>query len=142
MSNCKELKFVYMDYLSVDIVLKQRKTVLNGDSATGKSYLYNVIAQYAQEEKRSDILCINVDNFDAEDVDYTIEKIKRLKNGIVVIDQADDILSNEKLYEYIFLDQKNFYIIMSRKYYEKYSELARTKISKNNISIQYKLNAV
>lgn len=142
MSETKELKFVYMDYITVDIVLKHRKTVLNGKSATGKSYLYTIIDQYAQEENRKDILCLNVDNVDTDDIEYTINKIRKIQDGIIVIDQADNILWNKDLYEHILLDRSNFYIIMSRKYYERYSELAKIQISKKCISIKYKLNTV
>ena len=142
MNNLKRLQFIYMDFIDVNIELRQRKTVINGNNGTGKSYLYNVIEQYAQEEKRNDILCLNVDNTDINDIDHTIERIQKIKDGIIIIDQADDILSNRKLYEYILSDKNNHYIIMSRKYFEKYSELARIQASNNSISIQYKLNVV
>lgn len=142
MSETKELKFVYMDYITVDIVLKHRKTVLNGKSATGKSYLYTIIDQYAQEENRKDILCLNVDNVDTDDIEYTINKIRKIQDGIIVIDQADNILWNKDLYEHILLDRSNFYIIMSRKYYERYSELAKIVSDKTHINIKYKLNIV
>lgn len=141
-NSVKRLRFVYMDYINVDIELKQRKTVLNGKSATGKSYLYNIIEQYAQEENRKDIICLNTDNVDMNNIQYTIDKIQELNDGIVIIDQADNILCNKILNNFVCLDNNNYYIIMSRKYYDKYSELAKVQISKKSISIQYKLNTI
>ena len=138
----KDLNFVYMDYVNVNLKLKNRRTVLNGDSATGKSYLYNIIEQYAMEEKRKDIVCIDIDNFDADKPENSIDKIKKVKNGIVAIDQADDILINTKIREYVMSDTDNYYIIMGRRYYKKYSELAKTKITKDRIEIKYRLNTI
>lgn len=140
MPETKELKFLYMDYVNVDIELKSKKTVINGKNGTGKSYLWNIISQYAMEENRKDILCLNVDNVDTDDIEYTINKIRKIQDGIIVIDQADNILWNKDLYEHILLDRSNFYIIMSRKYYERYSELAKIVSDKTHISIKYKLN--
>lgn len=140
MSETKELKFLYMDYVNVDIELKSKKTVINGKNGTGKSYLWNIISQYTMEENRKDILCLNVDNVDTDDIEYTINKIRKIQDGIIVIDQADNILWNKDLYEHILLDRSNFYIIISRKYYERYSELAKIVSDKTHISIKYKLN--
>lgn len=140
MPETKELKFLYMDYVNVDIELRSKKTVINGKNGTGKSYLWNIISQYAMEENRKDILCLNVDNVDTDDIEYTINKIRKIQDGIIVIDQADNILWNKDLYEHILLDRSNFYIIMSRKYYERYSELAKIVSDKTHISIKYKLN--
>lgn len=140
MPETKELKFLYMDYVNVDIELRSKKTVINGKNGTGKSYLWNIISQYAMEENRKDILCLNVDNVDTDDIEYTINKIRKIQDGIIVIDQADNILWNKDLYEHILLDRSNFYIIMSRKYCERYSELAKIVSDKTHISIKYKLN--
>lgn len=140
MPEIKELKFLYMDYVNIDIELRSKKTVINGKNGTGKSYLWNIISQYAMEENRKDILCLNVDNVDTDDIEYTINKIRKIQDGIIVIDQADNILWNKDLYEHILLDRSNFYIIMSRKYYERYSELAKIVSDKTHISIKYKLN--
>ena len=41
----KRIRFKYMDFIDVDIELKQHYTVINGDSATGKTYMYEVISQ-------------------------------------------------------------------------------------------------
>lgn len=138
----KNLEFTYMDYIKVNLQLKQKMTVLNGDSATGKSYLYNILEQYAMEEKRKDIVCIDIDNFDPDKPENTIEKIRQVEDGIIAIDQADDILINKRLRDYIMSDKKNYYIIMGRKYYRQYSELAKPKISKDRIEIRYRLNVI
>ena len=135
----KELQFKYMDFINVNIKLRQPKTVLNGDSATGKSYLYHVIEQYTQDNNRTDILCLNIDNVNLSDTEYIINKISKIENGIIVIDQADDILSDNDLWDYVMCDNKNYYIIFGRNYYTQYTELAMPKISSHNMEIEYKI---
>lgn len=134
------LKFKYMDIIDVDLELKQHKTVLNGDNATGKTYLYNIIEQYAQEENRKDIMCLNIDNANNDYADYVVTRINKIKDGLIVIDNGDIVLRNKKLHDCIDLDNKNHYIIMSRQYYSSYSELAKLIVSKDNISLRYKIN--
>jgi hypothetical protein len=138
----KKLEFRYMDLIDVSIHLRTRRTILNGDSATGKSYIFNIIKQYAEEVNRDDILCLDTNNVDERHIDLTIERIRRVKSGIVVIDRSDNILNNPDLYDYIMSDYDNYYIIIGRKYYENYSELAMPLITSNKISIQYKLNII
>lgn len=131
-----------MDTVDVDIELRQKKTVLNGDSATGKTYLYNVIEQYAQEENRKDIVCLNIDNANNEYAVYAVDRINAVKDGLIIIDNGDIVLRNKKLCDCVMSDNSNNYIIMSRQHYEQYSELAKLVISKNSIKIRYKLNTV
>lgn len=138
----KKLQFTYMNFVEVDIELRSLRTVLNGKSATGKSYFYNMIEQYSQEEKRSDILCLNMGTVDLDDVECVISRLQKIDDGVIVIDQADNILTNKKLYDYIFLDDKNYYILISRKFYERYSELARLRVTANSIKLEYQMNTI
>ena len=136
------LQFKYMDYIDVDIELKKRRTTLCGNSAIGKSYLYNVIEQYAQEERLENIICLDIENVDINDPYYTLEKLKKLKEGLVIIDQADDIFRAQEIEEYVTYDRDNFYLIIGRKYFQQYSELAKPIITKTKISLRYSLNTV
>ena len=56
---------------------------------------------------------------------------------------ADSIFSRSpEIKEFIEQDRKNYYIIMSRTFAKMYTELARPIISKNMVSIQYKMDLV
>ena len=137
----KRIRFKYMDFIDVDIELKQHYTVINGDSATGKTYMYEVISQYALENNSDDIICITLDN--CLDSTSIIDKIKNKNEAIIIIDMADSIFSRSpEIKEFIEQDRKNYYIIMSRTFAKMYTELARPIISKNMVSIQYKMDLV
>lgn len=136
----KNLKFKYMDIIDVDITLTQNYTVLNGDSATGKSYLYEVLSSYALENPDENLICLD-DSFIGR-TDQALNIIKNADDAIIVIDQANILLDHNELERYIDHDVRNYYVIMSRHFAKRYSELAKPVITKNSISIKYKLNTV
>lgn len=136
----KKLKFRYMDILNVNIELKQNYTVLNGDSGTGKTYLYEIINQYASENNRKDIICINLDNVNSENIEFVINKIKNSKNSIIFVDQADSLFMRaEELKDYISRDRNNYYIIASKTFARLYTEWAEPVITEDSVSIRYKI---
>lgn len=136
----KKLKFIYMDILDVNIELKQNYTVLNGDSGTGKTYLYEIINQYASENNRKDIICINLDNVNSENIEFIINKIKNSKNSIIFVDQADSLFMRaEELKDYISRDRNNYYIIVSKTFARLYTEWAKPVITEDSVSIRYKI---
>lgn len=137
----KHLKFKYMNFIDVDIQLKKNYTVIDGDSATGKSYLYDVINQYAIDEHRQDIMCINLyTDLSSSEIIY---RIKELKDSIIIIDMADSLFNRlPSLKSFIERDRNNYYIIMSRTFAKQYTELAWLNISKKSMSIQYKMDLV
>lgn len=138
----KEVKFVYMDFINVDIKLRQRITVLNGNSSTGKSYLYNIIKEYVQEKKIKNILCLDVNNASGDNAQYTLNKLEKIKNGIIIMDYADNLLADNEIYDYVMSDMENYYMLLGRKCFEHYYELAKPKITKTSIGIQYRLNVI
>ena len=89
-----KLKFEYMNYWNVDICLRDRITELSGDTATGKSFIYSIIDDYAKENKIQDIKCLDKSFYSKLDWKEILNKLKTYKNSIVVIDQANYISSN------------------------------------------------
>lgn len=137
----KNLCFNLLGTINVDIRLTKRITTLTGDSATGKSYLYDAVSNYVKVNKIDNVLCINVKNTELMNKEELLNKINSIHDGIVIIDQADDIITEYSLWDNIKSDKKNYYILMSRKYYTSFTEWARTIISNNSISICYLLNS-
>jgi endo-alpha-1,4-polygalactosaminidase (GH114 family) len=137
----KNLSFKYMDIIDVDITLRENYTVIDGNSATGKTYLYNILKNYLIENSNTNMICLDTNNTDFESIDNTINKLKKLNNAIIVIDQADDVFDEStQLRDYVERDRNNYYIIMSRKFARQYTELAKIIATKNSISIKYKIN--
>ena len=133
------LKFQMLD-IEVDITLTKHITILDGESGTGKTFLYDLILQYQNEQRDDRILCLNIDNAADSWGGFALERMKKIKNGLVFIDHADDVLRNRKLYEYMLLDRENHYIIASRIYGEKYSELANVVVENNCVQVKYLIN--
>lgn len=91
----------------VDLKLDSNVTFINGDSGTGKSAVFSFLQEMAAEN--ASIRCFN----------YLDQKkgykssIKRFKDKLIVIDNAD-ILLDDALRSHIALDDKNQYIIIGR----------------------------
>lgn len=123
----------------IDLNLKERITILSGDSASGKTYIFNSIKRYVRQNNTNNILCINLDTINYADA--IIEKIKSIKNGLIIVDEANKVLKNKELTEFIRGDfeSKNNYIIIGRSLSlnTKYTELAEPDISEDKISIKY-----
>lgn len=99
-----------------NLKIKGKKTIVQGESATGKTMLCNTISQLqkslnSKELSRYDfdnILIINQNN---------IEEIRTANHKLIIIDRADLILRlNEPIIEFINSDrsEKNRYLIFSR----------------------------
>lgn len=138
----KLLDFKYMDIIDVHIELKRNYTVLNGESGTGKSYIFEILSQYAIENPEENILCINDDKVVDKKPQFLINLLKEYNDAIIFIDQADSIFMNTKIRDYVGHDRNNYYIISSRNFARQYTEWARPVITKEKISIKYKLNTI
>ncbi len=138
----KILDFKYMDIINVHIELKGNYTVLIGNSATGKSYIYETISQHVTENSEENIYCFNIDNVDDSRPQIIIDKLKELNDAIIFIDQADSIFSNTEIRDYVESDRNNYYIIASRNFARLYTELAKPVITENSMSIKYLLNTI
>lgn len=114
----KWIKFKVGEY-SIEVELKDRLTIIKGDSGTGKSLLYKLIKERANKK----VITIDADkalvgNGDKTAYEIVMGLLKGNSGHLVVIDNADIIL-NKQLREYIAKDVKNQYIIFGRstKYY-------------------------
>ena len=108
----KTLQFQYMGYIDVNILLDKRITAVANGKDIEKSYVYNILKQYSLENNEN-ILCINNDNAD----EYTLSKIKKLQDAIIIINEADTVLD-----KYIDLDRyireendSNYYVMLGIK---------------------------
>lgn len=123
----------------IDLDLKERITVLSGNSASGKTYIFNLLKKYAKQNDDSNIVCINSDT--VYYVNAIIEKLKTTKKGLIIIDQANEVLKNKDLTEFIRRDfeSNNNYILIGRSLSlnTKYTELAEPNITEDRISIKY-----
>ena len=107
-------KPVVMDHFStvhtsfiVDFSFTNNITILTGDSGTGKTASFSFIKECAAVN--SSILCLNY-------LDYQRnikEIISQAKGKLIVIDNADVLLDDDKR-QYISLDDKNQYLIIGR----------------------------
>ncbi len=150
MNNNYKKKIDFKDYntgTKVDIELRQQYTILNGDSGTGKTWLYKLLDKHSKEDKN--ILCVNIDTVEQlnkAQVDL-IDILKKKKNTLIFIDQADEIFRNEQIENYVtyndnIVDSGNFYIICSRNCQLSYNARywAVVKVKDNNdleISLNY-----
>lgn len=137
----KEIKFNYMGYWNVDICLRSRITELSGDTASGKSFIYNVIEDYVKENGVQDVKCLDQRFFSKLDKDEILSKLKTYKNSVVIIDQANSILRCEEIDDYISYDydNNNYYLLIGRTLptTTRYTEMAKPDINSRKISIKY-----
>ena len=91
----------------VDFRLNSNITFIKGDSGVGKSAVFSFIEEMAAEDKR--IKCFNY--LDSKK-NYK-SSIKNSSGKLFVIDNAD-LLLDDKMREYIAMDEKNQYIIIGR----------------------------
>ena len=84
-----------------------RITLVRGDSATGKTYLYSMLEDVRQLEMYRDIKLFN---YKSEDFH---ESLKACRNKFIVIDNADTIL-NEDDRRFINFEKSNQYLLFLR----------------------------
>ncbi len=85
----------------------ERITLVRGDSATGKTYLYQLLEDLKLTKEYS---AIQLFNYKTEDFH---EKLKRCKNKFIVIDNAD-ILLDEEDRRFINFGMDNQYMLFLR----------------------------
>ncbi|MCM1222063.1 MAG: hypothetical protein NC548_47095 [Lachnospiraceae bacterium] len=132
-----QLKFK-LDPYSVNINLKKRITTLRGDSATGKSFIYELLRSYNTLNPDIKCLCINISNTDKHSL---IGKLENLDNSLIVIDHANHFLDSVEVEKFIRKDYKrnNHYLLIGRSLpiTSALSEYAEPSIEGNNVSIKY-----
>ena len=134
----KQLNSFIFD-MSADIRTRSGKTSLVGDSATGKTLLFNII----KSELDNDTIFIDYDSIDSKDILDTIAKSIETdwKDKIILIDEADDIFrTSRKLYTAVDLDDNNEYIIAGRNVLllsMDITDIAEIAIDGKTISLKY-----
>lgn len=134
----KELLIKSGEY-EINLNLRSNMTIINGETATGKSFFYDKMRRV---EDRDDIICINYENVRPKaNYDAMVNTIKQSKDKIFVIDQADDIQRKDASLMYaINMDSgTNTFIVIGRKPKLIYnmSDIAEMDISNNKIKLKY-----
>lgn len=97
---------IHTNYV-VDFRFTANITILTGDSGQGKTAVFSFLREDAA--KNTKLLCYNY-------LDYQkniFEEIKQSEGKLIVIDNADLLLTDE-LRKYISLDGKNQYLLIGR----------------------------
>lgn len=119
--------------------LRSNYTVICGDSATGKSFLYQKLKD---AENTEDLILFNYDSVKSKgNYNMAVEAIKNSHEKVFIIDQVDDIQDkDDNMMLAINLDAgTNTFILIGRNPAITYnvSDLAEINITDNNITLQY-----
>ncbi len=111
MSGEKKLIYNVIEFkvspFSYRLEFKSRITLVRGDSATGKTYLYQVMEDLKMTEEYS---CIKQFNYKSEEFH---SELKRCKDKFIVVDNADIILDDEDR-AFINFEKSNQYLLFLR----------------------------
>lgn len=109
------LHLKYNENLEFKLWFKGFKTIISGESGSGKSLLYNKIKELQEDNLNPDWLRkYDVGNIVLYNRD-SLDKIKKLKKNLIIVDRADLIL-DEEMVSWINYDcGYNKYLIFSRK---------------------------
>lgn len=121
-----------------ELELKSRMTLINGDSGTGKTFLYKLMLDKARAETDSRFIFFN---HMVPDKKYIKSEILKQKDKVFVIDDADVILDNE-LRSLISVNTSNQYIIFTHSidgYTLGKKNIAELKIKNNKGILEYPL---
>ena len=97
--------------LEIELEFKYELTIICGDSAVGRTFIYNLLSEEPSKDK---IIFINY--LTPSDILEYIVLSGKIKNRLIVIDNADILLSEERVVNGIRNDNSNQYIVMVRKY--------------------------
>lgn len=103
---------VKVDKIDFNLVFHTRLTLIQGDSGTGKTYLYTNIFQKALMENSSNIVFINYETYLNGMIKTTLNTVK---NKLVIIDNADSILDESDKW-HITCDFNNQYVLFLRNF--------------------------
>lgn len=90
-----------------NLCFSSRITLVRGDSATGKTYLYQLLEDVKQLEKYRDIRLFNYKSDDFHDI------LQICRDKFIVIDNADTILEDEDR-KFINFEKSNQYLLFLR----------------------------
>lgn len=124
--------------INIDFELRSKKTIINDNSASGKTYLFNLIHK---EYSGSDILLLNYHGVEIPAKAKIIcNGLKSFQNKIVIVDQASEVFNQcEKLQDIVSTDLNNHYILMGRSLdvIANASDLAELHIENKRATINY-----
>lgn len=122
----------------IELSLRSRCTVICGDSASGKTFLFDILRDI---ETLQNVYLINYNYVkNIENYKAAIDYIKRNTGKIIVIDQIDDIQSiNDDIMYAINMDDKNTFIVIGREpaLIYNYSDVAELDIKDNKFTLNY-----
>lgn len=129
---------VKLDELEIDFELRSTKTVVQGDSATGKTYVYELLHS---EYGISSLFFINYHDVEAEsNAKMICETLRKMRNKIIIIDQANDVFDTcSELENIVDRDINNHYILMGRtlRIHHNISDMAELEIKNGKASLKY-----
>lgn len=135
-----EIKVETLEY-EVDLRLRHEKTLVCGESSTGKSLLFNVIKNHEAVNKTDRFICINADNIINGDYTSIISVLKKAHNKIILIDHANHILDIDEISEIVYsdVDRNNYYIIIGRSILigNNMCDIAEPLVTENRIELEY-----
>lgn len=91
-----------------DLIFHDALTIINGESGVGKTVLFKAL-ENDSILGNLDAICLNYDDITSGIIDITL---KSAQNKIIIIDNADIILTDEQRFR-ISTDQDNQYIIFA-----------------------------
>lgn len=100
---------------SYNFQLKRNITILSGESGRGKTTLYDMIYDYNRYGKESGIKVVCDRNVIAIDGNEWREKIDKIKNSVIVIDE-DNSFIRSKDFAKIIDGNSNYFLLITRAY--------------------------
>lgn len=116
----------------VNLQLRGNRTIITGESATGKTLLCTKIMNIQGDKNVYNKY--NADNIVVLSDNINTEALKKLKNKLIIIDRFEQNLNSQDIIEYINNDKNNKYLIITR-------EAPGIEITPNHVAeLQYKNN--
>lgn len=131
------LSFKALEF-DIDLSLRGDITILTGDTASGKSFLYYLLTR----SNADNIMCINYESVILKsNYKAILNEIKSSTNKIIVIDQADDIqqLDDSIMYAINTDTSNNKFIVIGRAAKVGYniSNIAEVKVENQKVKLEY-----
>lgn len=95
-----------------NLKFKGNKTIVSGDSATGKTLICTLLNNISKDKNRS-LKPYSADNVFILSED-NVEKLEYQENKLIIIDRAEFLLT-DKIVDFINVDRENRYLLFLRK---------------------------
>lgn len=108
---------IYNNALRYEITINKNITILKGESATGKSTLYNLFVQLKKRGSKSGIHCNMTDKIDildtGEDWDYLQYKLNESRGKIFISDEGNTFIGKPE-FASLIQQSDNYFIFITR----------------------------